>query len=726
MRAKTLLLLAATLMMAARASAVTITRGPIIENPDAVTSMITIAWWTDTAGDSTVDYGVNSAALLFSNTVPQAGSCEIGAAGTCHIVTLSGLLPGTRYYYRLKVGGVIVQNTGSSGPYFTTLKDPTDTTDLFFTIIGDWGQASGHEQSVSNLQDAADPQMIVTVGDNAYQNGAQSDWDNNALAYYVNPMKRVTFFPTLGNHDLNSVGASSWASSVEIKMFALPRNGTEQERYYSFDDGDAHFIVLDANAPTNATQRAWLASDLATTTRKWKFVFLHQTPYSCASGIASIGSDSNVRAQWGPLFEFYGVDIVFDGHDHIYERTKYIDDYVGTGIGSTGQDGLGTTYIMTGGGGATLDGEAAVDSGGPFRQPLFGSRTNCYWLANGCSGTSSAPWCSFARFHYTSVRLSLDTTLTVNAIDENNNIFDTFTITKGVVTTTTTTTSTTSTTSTTTTAPPTTSSTTTTSTTTTSTTTTAPPTTTTSSTTTTVSTTTTAPSTTSTTSTTTTSTTATTAPCPDADADGVCDANDNCPQVANADQADGDGDGLGDACDPCTNGSPIAGAKLTVLRVTPSPGDDRLKFRGVMTLGYPFSPPLDPATKGVRIVITDATSQTVVDAVIPGGAYYYATRTGWKVNRSQTTWTYRNGLGGIQGLVKVTVKRSVSSPGIVSFVTNGRNGTYPVAPNGLPLAATFVVDSPTAQTGQCGEATFPGSPGPACHLNGLGNTITCK
>jgi len=343
MRANILLLLAATLVMAARASAVTITRGPIIENPDAVTSMITIAWWTDTAGDSTVDYGVNSAALLFSNTVPQAGSCEIGAAGTCHIVTLSGLLPGTRYYYRLKVGGVIVQNTGSSGPYFTTLKDPTDTTDLFFTIIGDWGQASGHEQSVSNLQDAADPQMIVTVGDNAYQNGAQSDWDNNALAYYVNPMKRVTFFPTLGNHDLNSVGASSWASSVEIKMFALPR-----------------------------------------------------------------------------------------------------------------------------------------------------------------------------------------------------------------------------------------------------------------------------------------------------------------------------------------------------------------------------------------------TSQTVVDAIIPGGAYYYATRTGWKVNRSQTTWTYRNGLGGIQGLVKVTVKRSVSSPGIVSFATNGRNGTYPVAPNGLPLAATFVVDSPTAQTGQCGEATFPGSPGPACHLNGLGNTITCK
>src|SRR5207237_6274061 len=136
----------------------------------------------------------------------------------------------TRYSSRPKVRCTTLPKSGSSVPYFTTLKDPTDTTDLFFTIIGDWGQASGHEQSVSNLQDAADPQMIVTVGDNAYQNGTQSDWDSNALAYYTNPMKRVTFFPTLGNHDVNNVGASNWANSVEIKMFALPRNGTEQQR----------------------------------------------------------------------------------------------------------------------------------------------------------------------------------------------------------------------------------------------------------------------------------------------------------------------------------------------------------------------------------------------------------------------------------------------------------------------------------------------------------------
>ena len=57
MRAKTLLLVAAGLMIAGRARAVTITRGPIIENPDALTTTMTIAWWTDTTGDSTVEYG---------------------------------------------------------------------------------------------------------------------------------------------------------------------------------------------------------------------------------------------------------------------------------------------------------------------------------------------------------------------------------------------------------------------------------------------------------------------------------------------------------------------------------------------------------------------------------------------------------------------------------------------------------------------------------------------
>ena len=103
----------------------------------------------------------------------------MGSAGTCHVVPLSGLFPGTRYYYRLRTNGVVVQDTGPSGPSFTTLRQPLDPTDLFFTVIGDWGGGTTEEQQVANLQDAADPQITVTVGDDAYEFGTQTRWPSS-------------------------------------------------------------------------------------------------------------------------------------------------------------------------------------------------------------------------------------------------------------------------------------------------------------------------------------------------------------------------------------------------------------------------------------------------------------------------------------------------------------------------------------------------------------------
>ena len=413
------------------ALAQTLTRGPLIQNPDALTTRITIAWWTDVSGDSTIQYGLTPA-LGLSQTVGTAGSCEIGAAGTCHTVTLTGLTPGTRYYYRLLTNGVQVLGVN----YFQTFKATNDTSELFFTVIGDFGQSSSGQANVANNQNSADTPLIVTVGDNAYQNGTQSDWDNNVFIneYRNGILRRAVFIPTLGNHDLNSVGASNWATSVEIKMHSLPRNAPagQEERFFSFDSGDAHFVVLDSNpGAVNGTQTAWLANDLANTARKWTFVFLHHTPYSCANGLASIGSDLTVRSTWGPIFEQYGVDVVFTGHDHSYERSRYVDDYlVGGGNGS---DGLGTTYIMTGGGGASLDGAANVDGGGPYRQPLFGSKTYCPWLDNDCPNGAGGQYCSFSRYQHAEVRIANNSILTVQAVDQNDAVFDEFVIDKSQV-----------------------------------------------------------------------------------------------------------------------------------------------------------------------------------------------------------------------------------------------------------------------------------------------------
>src|SRR5205823_13710324 len=110
-----------------------------------------------------------------------------------------------------RTNGVVVQDTGTSGPYFTTLRLPTDPTDLFFTVMGDWGGGTTEEQQVADLQDAADPQITVTVGDNAYEFGTQSEWDNNALAYYRNPFRRIPFF---------QIGRASCRETVEISDVA--------------------------------------------------------------------------------------------------------------------------------------------------------------------------------------------------------------------------------------------------------------------------------------------------------------------------------------------------------------------------------------------------------------------------------------------------------------------------------------------------------------------------
>src|SRR2546426_1909792 len=191
--------------------------------------------------------------------------------------------------------------------------------------------------------------------------------------------------------------------------------------------------------------------------------------------------------------------------------------------------------------------------------------------------------------------------------------------------------------------------------------------------------------------------------CRDQDGDGVCDADDDCPLVANPDQADADADGIGDACDPCT-GATITDAKLALGKLGAPAGDDTLAFKGRMTV--PVAPAIDPVTTGVRVLVDG-----VLDATIPGGGFDPAAETGWKAKKNGA-FTYHNGLGGILGIVKVALKASSKTPGLVQFAVAGKTGSYAVDPAHLPRQATLILD---AAAGQCGDAGFAGPPpAPAC------------
>jgi hypothetical protein len=209
-----------------------------------------------------------------------------------------------------------------------------------------------------------------------------------------------------------------------------------------------------------------------------------------------------------------------------------------------------------------------------------------------------------------------------------------------------------------------------------------------------------------------------TAICRDQDGDTVCDADDNCPLAANTDQIDADDDGRGDACDPCTDPLVITDAKLALGKLASPPSDDTLKWKGALTL--PPATTVDPPATGVRIVI-DGAQGTVLDAVIPGGAYDKGTKTGWKSKDGKSS--YKNP-DGILGVVKVAIQVSTKVLGLVRFSVAGKAGRYPVAEADLPLGATLVLGQAGAA---CGVADFPGPPPtPTCVAKLAKGKVSCK
>jgi hypothetical protein len=202
---------------------------------------------------------------------------------------------------------------------------------------------------------------------------------------------------------------------------------------------------------------------------------------------------------------------------------------------------------------------------------------------------------------------------------------------------------------------------------------------------------------------------------PDDDGDGICDVADGCPSEPGPSQADADGDGVGDACDPCSNLVPVFTTRpLLKIRRLGMQGGNTLVFHGSMVL--PESPTIDPASKGVRLVLEDAAGSRMLDALVPGGL-------GWK--RTGTGWLYTN-RGDVHGITRISIIAHPASPGRIGFLVTGKHGSYATASPHLPVKGTLVIDSPIAATGQCGEATFPGPPGPRCKVKGSGRSLVCE
>jgi len=194
-----------------------------------------------------------------------------------------------------------------------------------FIIYGDTRSGhTTHQRIVENIL-MRKPKTVFHTGDLVNNGLLQSDWDR-FFSISSELLSVTDYYPVIGNHENQS--------SIFFKSFDLPGN----EQWYSLAYPGVRFIILNSCVETeiDSPQTRWLEKTLIEADKSKDFIvaLFHHPPFS--TGIHP--DEQNIREKWVPLFEQYKVDIVFNGHNHCYEKLKCGSVY----------------YIVTGGGGAPL------------------------------------------------------------------------------------------------------------------------------------------------------------------------------------------------------------------------------------------------------------------------------------------------------------------------------------------------------------------------------------
>ena len=198
-----------------------------------------------------------------------------------------------------------------------------------FVVIGDFGTGDATEHTVSSAVRSWVRERpfdaLVTVGDNVYPDGSPSEFDDAwERPYGWVGDSDVAVVASLGNHDIHTDDGNP-----VMNLFGMP------DRWYRRQVGPVDFFVLDANYLTQDGQMDWLSSALPSSTAAWQVLVFHQPAYSCGKYNSKPGAQRHLL----PAIQGNGVDLVLNGHDHNYQRFGPID---------------GATYVVTGGGGASL------------------------------------------------------------------------------------------------------------------------------------------------------------------------------------------------------------------------------------------------------------------------------------------------------------------------------------------------------------------------------------
>jgi predicted phosphodiesterase len=336
------LLLLACAALPARAAR--ITRGPYLENMGQ--DMVTVRFRVDAATTAWLSYGGAPDCERFLTQVSPQKEQK---------VPLFGLLPDTTHCYRIYLPAD--QSTGAYKAWegkFVTFPGE-DKPDFSFLAFGDSSAGGSEQLQLAAQMGKFDPAFVLHLGDTV-ESGLDADADAQYFRPYAGLMSRVPFFQVLGNHDYGkdsrTAAGRGFIKENYVPFHSVPLTGLPPH-YYFFDVGNARFFVLDANAFDGARfapslepgskQYKWLEYYLGKTEKAWKFVAVHEPVYSTG---AHGPIEAEVKAL-EPLLLKYKVDVVFQGHDHDYERTVPLN------MGQP-DEADGIVYVTLGGGGSTL------------------------------------------------------------------------------------------------------------------------------------------------------------------------------------------------------------------------------------------------------------------------------------------------------------------------------------------------------------------------------------
>lgn len=308
---------------------VRILEGPLVQQPTEQAA--TLIWYTTRALE-------RGGCVLVLETPTGPRTLPATADGTRHRVRVEQLAPGEAYPYHIELDG----RTLAEGELHTN-KAPGEP--FAFIVVGDSGKGTRAQYLLAGQMNARSADFILHAGDVIYSAGERAGFKDRFFAPYRHLLSRVACWPTLGNHDVFTDNGAPYC-----EVFELPENGPSgqpPEHHYWFEYASARVAVIDSNVDETvlATEVApWLLRVFADGSTVWRFVLLHHPPYTAGA----YKPDGRIQRALVPAFEAAGVDVVFAGHDHLYERTLPLRG------GEVVTDGRGVVYVVSGAGGARL------------------------------------------------------------------------------------------------------------------------------------------------------------------------------------------------------------------------------------------------------------------------------------------------------------------------------------------------------------------------------------